>query len=332
MSRNEGFGLAPTSAAFVASWIQNRGWDQGKWLPPGEQLKIPLQASVLSYGLSVFEGLKAYRTVENTILLFRVRDHAERFQRSADAVGLPPFPVKNFIQTCRDAALRNAAHLPPVGSGSLYLRPVLFADEARLGMGLPDTARFVLFASPVADYFSSSEQGVSLLLLDRSRVPAGGIGSAKCSGNYAGTLLTRVQAMRDGYDDVLYRDARNPESVAELTGANIFARIDKSVVVTPPASDQILAGITRDSIIHLMRNLGYDVQQRPLSVNQLTTAKESFCSGTAWGVVGVRELHHSSSNVRFPSMQLSRHLANELRAIQTGEHADPFGCELITPE
>ncbi|MFH0883597.1 MAG: branched-chain amino acid aminotransferase [bacterium] len=329
MNRIEGFGLAPTTAAFVASYDQNRGWNQGKWMEPGEQLKIPLQASVLSYGLSVFEGLKAYRTVKDTILLFRVRDHAERFQRSAKAVGLPTFPVEKFVQTCRDTALRNAAHLPPVGKGSLYLRPVLFANEARLGMGLPATARFVLFASPVSEYFQGSEQGVSLLLLDRSRVPAGGIGYAKCSGNYAGTLLTRVQAMHDGYDDVLYCDARNPGTVAELTGANIFARIDETLVVTPPASDQILAGITRDSVIHLMRDQGVNVEERPLTITELTAAQESFCTGTAWGVVGVRELRHGSSSIRFPTMQLSHQLVKKLQAVQTGERADPFDCELI---
>ena len=331
MSRNEGFGLVPTSAAYKSSCVGEEGWDSGTWLDPGQSLEIPLQASVLSYGLSVFEGLKAFRTVDGGIQLYRPRDHAERFQRSAHAIGLPQLPVETFVRVCREAVQRNEIHIPPVDEGSLYIRPVLFADEARLGMGLPATARFVLFVSPVAEYFQQSDSGVRLRLLNRSRVPAGGIGYAKCSGNYSGTLLIRVEAMKEGFDDVLYSDAHDPETIAELTGANIFARLDDSLIVTPPPSDQILAGITRDSVIRLLLAKGLNVEERPLKASELLSAQEAFCTGTAWGIVGVREVQRGETTVQFRSLSISAELLSELRAIQTGRTDNPFGSERISP-
>ncbi len=325
-----GFGYHPTEAAFASSFHAGKGWDEGTWIDPEEKLAIPLQASVLSYALSVFEGIKAHSTVGGRILLFRARDHALRFQRSAEIVGLPPFPVDDFIRVARETALRNVSHLPPTGEGSLYLRPVLFADAPRLGLGIPDSARFVLYASPVREYFETSTRGLRLLLLDRARVPAGGIGHAKCSANYAGTLLVRQQAQSEGFDDVLFRDARDPAAVSELTGANIFALLDDSLVVTPSLSDQILAGITRASVLFLLRKMDFRVEQRALSVQELLSAREVVCTGTAWGVVGVRQLKPgSSSPVDYSSTRLADGLAGKLKAIHSGKEPDQFGSELI---
>jgi branched-chain amino acid aminotransferase len=321
-----GFGLHPSSALFVRRWRRDAGWDEGRWMAPELSLTLPPQMLALGYGISAFEGLKAYRTVQGDAMLFRAELHAARFADSAAAVLLPRIDVTDFLTVCREVVVRNADHLPEPDRGALYVRPMLFADEARLGLGVPKSARLIVFASPVTPYFATAGQGVRLRVAHRVRVPAGGIGAAKVAANYAGTLAAVAAARAAGYHDVVFCDARRPDCLSEATGANLFARGPGGTVVTPPLSDQILAGVTRASVIALLRDWQIPVEERPLNLEEAGRAEEFFCTGTAWGVVPAAELDGGPGGVVWlRGRDLSARLGQALDDIHAGRRADPFG-------
>ncbi len=306
-------------------------WDSGDFLPFGSVTLSPA-AAFISYGIGCFEGLKAQRSADGRVLLFRHRDNAKRFIESAERLLMAPFPEDQFVEAVQGIVSRNERFVPPHGKGSFYVRPVQHAIESRLGLG-PCTKFWVLvYGCPVGSYFSTKSDskgpaGVRLKVLEQGRVAAGGTGSAKVMGNYAGGITIATRWRKRGFDDVLYLDARHVKFLTETSGSNIFVKLRSGTLVTPPLDDQILPGITRDSAIHVAREvLGIQVEERPITVDEfLEDGEEVFCTGTAWTVQNIREVVYRTSTRTFEKNDLQQALLAEIRGIQTGEKEDLFG-------
>lgn len=306
-------------------------WHPGEVLPSGPVTVSPA-AAFFSYGLGIFEGTKAHRTRDGRVLLFRYADNARRFQRSAARVLMPPFPVERFTQAVDEMVRRNMRFVPPADKGSLYIRPIQHAIDAQLG--LAPCARFwvLIYVCPVGSYFGANAsadgpRGLRLKVLEQGRCAPGGTGAAKVMGNYAGGVFIAQQWKQHGFDDVLYLDARHVRYLTETSGSNVFVRMSNDILVTPPLDDQVLAGITRDSVIQIARKrFGIEVEERPVSIEEaIDQGREVFCTGTAWTLQSIRELVYRDKPHRFDRHTLCATLLDEIRGIQTGEKSDPFG-------
>lgn len=307
-------------------------WDAGELRPFGD-LGVSPASPAISYALSIFEGLKAHRTEDGRILLFRVDRNAERFRRSAERLTLAPYPADRFVEACVQVVARNARFVPPADMGAFYLRPVEWASEPRLGLGPVHGFTVAIYGSPVGGYFGAgSAPGLRLLVKEQGRVAPGGTGWAKASGNYAGGILLADEAKKKGFNDVLYLDARHVRFVTETSGSNVFAVRRDGVLVTPPLDDQILPGVTRESTLHVARHLGVIAEERPLSIEELVAdCVGLFCTGTAWTLARVHEITWRDRAHVFPDDSLRQRLFDVVRGIQTGRREDPWGWTREVP-
>jgi branched-chain amino acid aminotransferase len=322
------FALTETDAMFRASGDVRRDpvWDEGVVEPYGP---IPLDpaAAVLSYGLGIFEGLKAFRRDDGALQVFRPERNAERFQRSAERLMMAPVPADLFLSGVDRLVAANARFVPPCGTGAFYIRPMQHAVDPRLGIGPCRQFLLTMYGSPVGAVKASSDDGIRLRVVEQARVAPGGTGAAKAMGNYAGGVLVADSWKRQGFDDVLYLDARHLAFVTETNGANLFVVLRDGRLVTPPLDDQIMPGVTRDSVLTAARVLlGLTVEERPLALDELLgDAVEVFCTGTAWTVRSVGEIAHRQARVRFDRHEVRAQLWEIISGIQTGRRDDPFG-------
>ena len=320
------FGFHQTDRAFVAHGTKDSDpiWQPGQ-LVSAESVSLSPAAAVLSYGYGVMEGLKAQRTDDGRVLIFRPRDHAERLQRSARRLSLPPYPTDLFVEAAESLVRANASHLPPSAEGALYLRPTLYATESMLGLRVAKRFCLSIYCCPIGPYFSRG--AIRLRVLAVARAAPGGTGAVKSIGNYAGMLTHRLEAGADGFDDVIFTDAATHTLLEETSGSNVFALMRDGSLVTPPLGDTILAGITRDSVIRMAKDeLGLPVEERPLPVREvLDDAEQLFCTGTAWTVQPVEELETKQGWVKMSSIELARTLRERLLEIQAGRGADNYG-------
>ena len=310
-------------------------WDSGEFLPFGTVSLSPA-AAFFSYGLGIFEGLKARRAPDGRVLLFRHRDNARRFQRSAKRLLLAPFPEEQFTEAVEGLVRRNERWVPPNGTGTFYIRPLEHAIEPKVGIRPCSSFWVLVFGCPVASYFDSGPEnpgqgGVRLKVLEQGRCAPGGTGAAKVMGNYAGGIALAHRWQQEGFDDVLYLDARHVKYVTETSGSNVFVKLKSGHLITPPLDDQILAGLTRDSVIRIAREtLGVTVEERDISVAEaLEDGEEIFCTGTAWSVQPVREIDFRGRDHRFAVPDLQRAIRDELEGIQFGTRPDTFGWTTV---
>jgi branched-chain amino acid aminotransferase len=284
---NPGFGRHFTDHMVTIRWTAGRGWHDGQLVP---YAPIPLDpaTSVLHYAQEIFEGLKAYRRPDGSVATFRPDRNAQRFQRSAHRLAMPELPVETFVEAC-DALVRQDKDWVPAHGGeeSLYLRPFMIATEVGLGVRPADEYLFVVIASPAGAYFAGGVKPVSIWVSEnRVRAVPGGMGDAKTGGNYAASLLAQAEAADEGCEQVCYLDAVEHRWVEELGGMNLYF-VYGNKIVTPPARGSILEGVTRDSLLALARDLGYEAEEAPVSVEQWQrdseegTLTEVFACGTA---------------------------------------------------
>lgn len=312
-------------------------WDRGEFVPFRE-ISISPAAACLSYGLGIFEGLKAQRAVDGRVLVFRPDRNAARFQRSAERLLMAPFPAGRFVEAVVELVARNIRFVPPHGKGSFYVRPLELAVEEKLGLGPCSVFAVMMFGSPVGGYFAgkapgAASGGVRLQVLEQGRVAPGGTGAAKAMGNYAGGIAIATEWKKKGFDDVLYLDARHLRFVTETSGSNVFLKRRDGAVVTPPLDDQILPGVTRESVIEIARRvLGLEVEERPLPIEEVfEEGEELFCTGTAWTVQSVVELVYRDRTWRPERRELQGKLLDVLLGIQTGAREDAFGWTVEVP-
>ena len=287
---NPGFGRVFSEHMAVASWERGRGWHDAEVRSYGPITMDP-GTSILHYAQGIFEGLKAYRQQDGRIAVFRPEANADRFRRSARRLALPELPDGAFVEAIDLLVRLDADWVPSEPEHSLYLRPFMYASEVSLSVHPTDEAKFVLIASPSASYFPSGVKPVTVWLSeDFIRAAPGGTGAAKTGGNYAGSLLAQAQAAEQGCDQVVWLDAIERRWVEEMGGMNlcfVFGRGQKARLVTPELTGTLLPGVTRDSLLTLARDLGYEAEEGRVSVEQWRTGcadgslSEVFACGTA---------------------------------------------------
>jgi branched-chain amino acid aminotransferase len=306
-------------------------WVPGR-LEPFGPITLSPAAAVLSYGVGIFEGLKAFRREDGEVQVFRPDANAARFQRSAERLSMTPFPVDEFLSAVERLIDANRRFVPPDGQGSFYIRPMQHSIEARLGFGACRELAVTMYGTPVGAVGASSD-AIRLQAVERARVAPGGTGAAKAIGNYAGGVHVAGHAKQQGFDDVLYLDARTQSHVTETSGANLFVVSRAGRLITPPLDDQILAGVTRDSVITVAREeLGLEVDERPIGIDEvLADAREAFCTGTAWTLKSVGEIAYRDRTLRLPGRDVRDSLWEVIGGIQVGRRTDRRGWTRLVP-
>ena len=325
-----GFGRFFTDHLFRADWTVEAGW-HGARVVPYSALQADPAISVLHYGQSIFEGLKAFPRAGGGLVLFRPAAHAKRFVASARRLAMPPIDPGLLVEGIRAVVREDADWMPAAPGTALYIRPVMFASEPFLGVRASRAYTVLVFLSPVGSYFAEERPLRLWVERRRSRAARGGIGAAKASANYVASLLPAEEARERGFDQVLWLDAIEQRWLEEIGTMNVFVRLEETLV-TPPLSETILAGITRDSVITLARDRGIAVEERPIALEELQAAHragrlgEVFGTGTAAVVSPVGELAWEGQALRLSREPgLGKTLGVELAAIQRGEAPDRHG-------
>lgn len=329
-----GFGTVFTDHMISIEYEEGRGW-YGATVRPREAIALDPATSVLHYAQEIFEGLKAYRHPDGTLGLFRPEANAQRFNASADRMAMPHLPEELFVQSVRELVRKDADWFPTVEGGSLYLRPFMFASEAFLGVRPAKKYKYLVIASPAGNYFKSGVPAVSIWVSrDFVRAAPGGTGAAKTGGNYAASLVPQAEAIAKGHDQVVFLDAVERKWIEELGGMNLFFVMDDGSVITPPLTGTILPGITRDSLIQLLREQGLTIREERYSIDQWRADAESgrlvetMACGTAAVVTPVGKVEGPDGAFTIGSGgpgQLTQKLRETLVGIQRGEVADRHG-------
>ncbi|CAM8894421.1 unnamed protein product [Rhodiola kirilowii] len=278
---NIGFGLVDTDYMYVAKCTENDPVFSGGQLQKFGNIEVNPAAGVLNYGQGLFEGLKAYKKHDGNVLLFRPEENALRMQMGAERLCMPAPTVEQFVEAVKITVLANKRWIPPPGKGSLYIRPLLMGSGAVLGLAPAPEYTFLIYVSPVGNYFKEGLSPINLLIAtDVHRATPGGTGGIKTIGNYASVLKAQAAAKAKGFSDVLYLDCVNKQYLEEVSSCNIFV-VKGNNISTPAIKGTILPGITRKSIIDVACSQGFQVEERSVSVEELIDADEVFCTGTA---------------------------------------------------
>ncbi|HEX7782891.1 MAG TPA: branched-chain amino acid aminotransferase [Sphingobium sp.] len=327
---NPGFGRVPTDHMVTIKWSADKGWHEATVLARGP-FQLDPACAVLHYAQEIFEGMKAYRTADGAITLFRPEENARRFNESAERMAMPVIPEELFLAAIEALVRADADWIPSGEGGSLYLRPFMFASEVFLGVKPASEYIFCVIACPVGAYFKGGSKAITLWVSsDYSRAAAGGTGAAKCGGNYAGSLVAQAEAIRNGCDQVVFLDAAEHRWVEELGGMNIFFVMDDGSLVTPPLGT-ILPGITRKSVMELARGAGHEVREEPYSFDQWQAdarsgkLREAFACGTAAVIAGIGEVRHAKGAFAIGNSgdgPVTMALRDQLVGIQRGKIAD----------
>lgn len=329
-----GFGRVFTDHMASARWTRDRGWHDGR-LSSYAPVVLDPAAAVLHYAQSVFEGLKAYRQPDGSVALFRPERNAARFADSCRRLALPELPAEDFLAACELVAATDSAWVPTGDGESLYLRPLMFADEVSLMVRPSASVRFLVLASPAASYFGAQVRPISLWLTrDYVRAAPGGTGAAKCGGNYAASLVAQQEALDHDCDQVVFVDAVEHRWVDELAGSNIFFVYDDGTIVTPELTGAILPGVTRDSVLTLARDAGHPVEERRVDVREWQDGarsgriREVFAAGTAAVITPVATLRWADGEATAhdgTAGPVTLALRSALIDLQYGRAADPYG-------
>lgn len=324
------FGKEFTNRMFVMEYDTGKGWHSPRIQQYGP-FSLDPAALVLHYAQEIFEGLKAFRRSDGEIALFRPRDNFERFNLSAERMCMPELDVDFCLKALNELLKLEQEWVPHSEGTSLYIRPTMIATEAVLGIKPADKYLFYIILSPVAAYYSGGLSPVKILVSDEySRVPAGGTGEAKTGGNYASSLYASTLASKKGYDQVLWLDSVERKYVEEVGSMNICFLYDGKIV-TSPLKGSILNGITRRSILTLVKEFGYEVEERALTIDEvLEGAKngrltEAFGTGTAAVVSPVGQFTYQDQDVLLgngSAGELTMKLYDTLTGIQYGRCED----------
>eukprot|EP00227_Mantoniella_beaufortii_P019682 CAMPEP_0197591158 /NCGR_PEP_ID=MMETSP1326-20131121/12907_1 /TAXON_ID=1155430 /ORGANISM="Genus nov. species nov., Strain RCC2288" /LENGTH=404 /DNA_ID=CAMNT_0043156529 /DNA_START=177 /DNA_END=1391 /DNA_ORIENTATION=- len=330
-----GFGLTETAFMFTTSCPIDGEWSEGEIIPYGN-LSLSPAAAVLNYGQGIFEGMKAFRTVDGRVVTFRPDQNAARFAEGAGRMSMPPVPAHIFVNAVKKCISANRDYIPPEGKGSLYLRPLLIGTGPILGLGPAPSYTFLIYCSPVASYFKGGQLTPIDLVVEESyhRAAPGGTGSTKCIGNYSPVLKVQLAAKKAGFSDVIYLDAVENKYIEEVSSCNFFV-VKGNTISTPSLGGSILPGITRKSIIDLARAKGFTVEERNVSVEEVVEADECFATGTAVCVVPIGSVTLRGAKTVYQNGTVGpvgQSLYDELTGLQSGKVADNLGWLAEVPE
>lgn len=328
------FGTVFTDYMVVVEYDEAKGgWHTASVQPRGP-IALDPAASVLHYAQEIFEGMKAYRHPDGSLALFRPEENARRFNDSARRMAMPELPEELFLESLRQLLSVDREWVPGGDGASLYLRPFMFASEAFLGVRPARQYKFIVIASPAGAYFKSGHAAVKIWVSrDYTRAAPGGTGAAKTGGNYAASLVPQAEGIARGCDQVVFLDAAERRWIEELGGMNLFFVFDDGSVLTPPLGT-ILPGITRDSLITLLRDEGLSVREEPYSIDQWRADAQSgrlvetLACGTAAVVTPVGTVLDDRSEFTIGGGgmgQIAGRMRDRLTGIQTGRLPDPHG-------
>jgi branched-chain amino acid aminotransferase len=325
-----GFGKLFSDHMFLMDYREGHGWKNPRIVPYGP-LALPPTAVVLHYAQEIFEGLKAYYAKDGGICLFRPERNAERMNRSATRLCMPPIPVEDQIEAIRELVRIDRDWIPRGNGASLYIRPAMIATESALGVHPSTEYLFFIVTGPVGAYYARGFEPVNILVEENYiRATRGGLGEAKTGANYAASILAAKEAKAKGFDQVLWLDAEHRRFVEEVGTMNIFF-VFGGELVTPPLSGSILPGVTRDSVIELARDWKVPVLERPGEIDEVIrraedgSLTEAFGSGTAAVISPVGAFSFRGRAVQVADSrvgELSRRLYDEITGIQYGVAED----------
>ena len=270
------FSYQKTDRMYVAHCKQGGEWGPGAMQDFGD-ITISPAAGVLNYGQGLFEGMKAQRAADDSIVLFRPERNAMRMQEGAKRLGIPPVPEEMFLDAVKQAVLENLRWVPPMGKGALYVRPLLMGSGAILGVAPAPEYRFLVYVSPVGPYFKGGMKPIALKISDEfHRAAPGGSGGVKAIGNYAPGMVPSKMAKEEGYAEIIYLDAVHHRYIEEVGAANFFC-VKDGVISTPELTGTILPGVTRASVIEIAASRGYECREERVDVDDALDADECFC-------------------------------------------------------
>ena len=328
-----GFGDIFTDHMFLMDYETGKGWHAPR-IEPYRDLSLDPAAMVLHYGQEIFEGLKAYRGIDGGIYLFRARDNFARLNRSAQRLCMPEVDIDFVMDGLKKLIELDQEWVPRSKGTSLYIRPNMIATEPHLGVRPSNTYLFYIIVGPVAAYYKEGLNPVKIWVeTEYVRAAPGGTGEAKTSGNYAASLLAAEKAKEKGFTQVLWLDAVERKYVEEVGTMNMFFVIGDEVI-TAPLTGTILPGITRDSVLRILKDWGINVSERSLRIDEVVEAaengslKEAFGTGTAAVISPVGQITYKEKDYVIAGGEmgeLSEKLYNEIVALQYGEKEDPYG-------
>lgn len=285
----------------------------------------------LHYGQTIFEGMKAYRNINGEIMMFRPEDNFRRLNRSAERMCMPTIPVDLMMEALRELLKLDSGWVPKDTESALYIRPFMFATDEFLGVKPSETYRCIIFTGPVGPYYTTP---LKVMVEENfTRAAKGGTGSAKAGGNYGGALYPTKLAQQKGYHQILWTDSIEHKYIEESGTMNVMFQIGDALV-TPPTGDTILQGITRDSVLTLAVDLGIEVEERRISVEELKVAhergqlKDAFGVGTAATIAPIELIGYQGKDMILPPVTerlLSKKISDGLKAIRYGKVDDRFG-------
>jgi len=326
LRENAEFGCVFSDHMLVIGY-ENGQWNEPQIVPYGP-MALPPSIAAFHYGQSIFEGFKAHRTADGGIALFRPRDNYLRLNRSAARLAMPSVPEALFLECVAELVRLDREWAPHREGGALYVRPIYFSLDESLIVRPSSRYRLVIFTCPVGPYFS---QPIRLLAEEHFvRAFPGGTGDIKAAGNYAGGLLAARLAQEHGFHNVLWLDATDRRFVEEVGVMNVCFVIG-GVAITPPLAGTILPGITRDSVITLLREMRVPVEERPISIQEVFEShdagrlNEAFGVGTAAIIAPIQSISYQNREIQLPPEQqgsIGAAVRARLQAIQTGRESD----------
>ncbi|PVH24863.1 branched-chain amino acid aminotransferase [Sphingobacterium corticibacter] len=326
------FGKILSDHMLVAEY-SNGNWNEVSIVPYGN-ISISPSMSALHYGQSIFEGVKAYKLNDGRVSIFRPDQNWERFNKSAARLQMPEVPKEIFLDGLKQLLELDQNWVPSKDGASLYIRPFMFATEAALGVHPSDSYKFIIITGPVGAYYSKP---ISLKVETHyTRAADGGVGFSKNAGNYALALYPTELAHKEGYDQVMWTDARDHKYIEEAGTANLLFRIGDTIIT--PHGDTILHGVTRRTIIELADKWGLKTEQRKVSVAELIEGIESgavteaFAAGTAATITHISKIGYDGKDYELPPVE-TREFSNKvfqyLNDLRYGKIEDPFGWNFI---
>lgn len=328
-----GFGNYYTDHMFLMNYDEGEGWHDPRIVPYGP-IELDPAAMCLHYGQEVFEGLKAYRTDDGRILLFRPDRNMARLNSSNERLCIPAIDEAFAVEAIKKLVSVDQDWIPTAEGTSLYIRPFIFATEPQVGVHPAQELLFAIILSPVGAYYPEGLNPVRIYVEDKYvRAVRGGMGYTKTGGNYAASLKAQDEAEKVGYTQVLWLDGVERKYIEEVGTMNVFFVIDDEII-TPELQGSILPGVTRMSCIELLKNQGYKVSERRLSIDEVARAadegrlREAFGSGTAAVISPIGELKWDDKVMTINNGEIgaiSQHLYDTLTGIQWGKLPDPYG-------
>ena len=332
-----GFGKIFTDHMFLMDYSKEEGWHNGRIVPFGPIPTHPA-STVFHYGAEIFEGMKAYRAKDGTIRMFRPMENIRRLNNSAERLCLPMLDEEGALDILNTLIKLEKDWIPSSEGTSLYIRPFLYGNDPHLGVHAVSNAVFAVICSPVGAYYAEGLNPVKIAIESEDvRAVRGGTGYAKCGGNYAASLRAGQRAEKQGYTQVLWLDGVERKYIEEVGAMNVMFKINGKIV-TPALTGSVLPGITRKSCVEVLKDWGYDVEERLFSVDELISAVENGTLEEAWGtgtaavVSPIGKLYYKGKTYTVSENKigaLTQKLYDTLTAIQWGDAEDKHGWSYI---